>query len=346
MIAPPSAASRRPQALAPPPPVYYDLDEPIHRRPVWPWIAALFFVVVAAIGGYLLYSQISNKLASNAPVAVNNYVGLTEALARQKIVADGFEPKVTHHFSRTTQTGIVFLQRPDPGLRQAKGSPVYVFVSTGLPRVAVPSVVDSNQTNAVAQLTRLGLKVHVRGVPSQKPAGTITAQDPPATTKVQVGSTVTINVAKGPQPVAVPNVVSEPIDQAASQLEGQGFRVATTFVDSNQPANTVIQQAPAAGASAGKGSVITLTVSRGPKTSTVPDVTSTDIGSATSTLAASGFKWKIVHQPVTDPNLDGSVLTQDPGGGSQAKPGATVTLTVGQLSQAPATTTTDTTTTP
>src|SRR5436190_6301108 len=38
MIAPPS---RRTAVMPPPPPVYYDLDEPIHRRPIWPWIAAL-----------------------------------------------------------------------------------------------------------------------------------------------------------------------------------------------------------------------------------------------------------------------------------------------------------------
>jgi beta-lactam-binding protein with PASTA domain len=49
---------------------------------------------------------------------------------------------------------------------------------------------------------------------------------------------------------------------------------------------------------------------------------------------------------VTDPNLDGSVLSQAPEGGNQAKPGTTVTLNVGQLAQGPPTTTTDTTTTP
>ncbi|HEY3543634.1 MAG TPA: Stk1 family PASTA domain-containing Ser/Thr kinase [Gaiellaceae bacterium] len=344
MIAPP--ASRRTQVLPPPPAVYYDLDEPIHRRPVWPWIAALFFVVVAAIGGYLLYSQISDKLASNAPVAVNNYLYIAETLARQKIKDDGFAPVVNHHASRRTQAGLVFKQLPAAGQRIPKGSTVRIWVSTGLPRVEVPPLVDRSQTEAAGELAKLGLKVHVREVPSTKPAGTITAQDPPAGTKVEVNTVITINVAKGPQPVAVPSVLNIPIDQASSQLQALGFRVATTFVESDQPANTVIDQAPPAGQSAGKGSVISLTVSKGPTTSTVPDVTSTDVGSATSTLAASGFKWKIVHEDVTDPNLDGSVLTQSPGGGEQAKPGTTVTLTVGHLANAPATTTTDTTTTP
>ena len=223
MIAPPRAG--RGAALPPPPPVYYDLDEPIHRRPVWPWLAALFFVVVAAIGGYLLYSQISNKLAANKPVGVGNYVGIVESLARQKIKEDGFAPVVTKHFSRTVQAGLVFLQRPAPGTRLGKGSPVSVYVSTGLPKVGVPALVGRNVTDAVAQLTRLGLKVKQRPVPSSKEAGTITAQDPPEGTKLETGSTVTVNVAKGPQPVSVPTVTSLPLDQAASTLQGLGFKV-------------------------------------------------------------------------------------------------------------------------
>jgi len=343
MIAPPSSRRTLPP---PPPPVYYDLDEPIHRRQMWPWFAALFFVCVAAIGGWLLYSQISHKLASNAPVAVQNYLYVTESLARQKIKDDGFSAIVNHHASRQTQPGLVFKQLPTAGHRQPKGSTVTIWVSTGLPHVVIPSEIDKSSTDAVADLTKAGLKVKLREVPSSKPAGTVLAQDPPAETKVTSGSLVHLNVSKGPLPVAVPDVRGQPIDQASSQLQALGFKVALTTVDSDQPANTVIDQAPPPGQSAGKGSVISLTVSKGPQQSTVPDVTSTDIGSATSTLAASGFKWKIQRQDVTDPNLDGTVLTQTPNGGEQAKPGTVVVLTVGHLANQPATTTTDTATTP
>jgi beta-lactam-binding protein with PASTA domain/predicted Ser/Thr protein kinase len=338
-----AAPSRRTAVLPPPPPVYYDLDEPIHRRPVWPWLAALFFIAVAGIGGYLLYNQISHKLASNAPVAVQNYLYINESLARQKIKDDGFEPRVTHHFSLKTPSGLVFKQTPAAGTRIAKGSPVSILVSTGLPKVVLPDYVGKSQTDAAADLARKGLKMKTRSVPSSKAAGTITAQDPQPGTKVEVNTVVTVNVAEGPKPVSVPSVIGQPIAQATSTLQGLGFRVAPTFVDSSQPANTVIEQAPGPGQSVGKGAVVSLTVSKGPKTSTVPDVSSLDVGTATSTLANSGFKSKIAYQDVTDPSLDGSVLSQDPQGGTEAKPGTTVTVTVGRIAQA--TTTTDTTTT-
>ena len=106
----------------------------------------------------------------------------------------------------------------------------------------------------------------------------MTAQEPKAGVKLTVGSLVRLNVSKGPQPIVVPSVVGEPFDQAAPSSRRSGFKVQPRFVDDNQPANTVIGQSPSAGGTAGKGSVISLTVSKGPKTSTVPDVTSYDLG--------------------------------------------------------------------
>jgi beta-lactam-binding protein with PASTA domain len=340
MIAPPR---RSPGIPPPPPPVYYDLEEPIRRRPMWPWVAALLFVVGAGIGGWFLYTQISNKLNSTKPIAIGLYLNQQEQLARDNIKADGFVPVVNHHASRTTDRGLVYNQRPDAGKRQPKGSEVTIWVSTGLPKAEVPDLVGQQSTDAVAALTRLHLKPDEHGVNSSKPAGEVTAQDPPPGTKLPVGQSVRINVSKGPQPIAVPNVLSLPIDQATSTLRAAGFQVSPRFVNSPQPANTVIDQSPAAGTSAGKNSVVSLTISNGPKTSTVPDVSSTDLGSAEQTLKASGFRWVVVYQDVTDPNSDGIVLSQSPQGGTQQPPKTVITLTVGRLVTGGTTTGTTTT---
>jgi beta-lactam-binding protein with PASTA domain len=78
----------------------------------------------------------------------------------------------------------------------------------------------------------------------------------------------------------------------------------------------------------------------------VPDVSSTDLGTAEQTLRASGFSnIKVVYQDTTDPNSDGVVLDQTPEGGQQAAPKTNVTLTVGRLSTGGQTTTAATTTT-
>jgi serine/threonine-protein kinase len=182
---------------------------------------------------------------------------------------------------------------------------------------------------------------------SSKPQGTVIAQDPKAGTKVNENTKVRINVSKGPQPIGVPDVRGSSFDSAASQLQALGFAVARRDAQSNQLAGTVIDQSPAANSFAGKGSTITLTVSKGPQTTSVPDVENLDEQTATSQLQASNFKVKVTRENTTDETLDGIVIRQSPGANTQAKPGSTVTIVVGRF-QAPApanTTTTGTTTT-
>ena len=64
-------------------------------------------------------------------------------------------------------------------------------------------------------------------------------------------------------------------------------------------------------------------------------MTSQDEASAQQTLEQSGFTVDVQEQDTTDPNQDGIVLEQDPVGGTKAKPGTTVTITVGRLLPTP-----------
>jgi serine/threonine-protein kinase len=116
-------------------------------------------------------------------------------------------------------------------------------------------------------------------------------------------------------------------------LQAAGFAVATKRVESTQAKDIVVDQNPKAGTSQAPGTTITLSVSKGPKTSTVPDVTSEDQASAQSQLQASGFKVKVQTQPVNDASQDGFVLTQTPTGGTQAPQSSTVTIVVGKFTQ-------------
>ena len=330
-----------------PPSVYYDIDEPIHRRPVWPWIAALLFVVGAAIGGWFLYNQINNRLASTTPAAVRNYLNENEQNAKANIQSDGFHAVVKHHSSLTTDFGLVYKQDPNPGTRQPKGNEVSIWVSTGKPKVAVPTLKGLKSADAIKALRDAKLVPDVHEITSGAPADTVTASDPPAGHDVAIGTKVRINVSKGPTPVTVPNVVGESIGQATSDLNGAGFKVNPTYVDSDSPANQVINQSPGKGAAAPPHSTVDVTVSNGPKTVAVPDVRTLDVGTAAAQLQQMGFKVKFNYQSVTDPSEDQIVLDQSPASGQQAKPGTTVTLTVGRCpsSGCPAPTTVETTTT-
>jgi beta-lactam-binding protein with PASTA domain/tRNA A-37 threonylcarbamoyl transferase component Bud32 len=315
-----------------PPAAYYDYDEP-PRRALWPWLVALLFVIAAVVGGYFLYSQIQDQLSGSKTIAVGNYVGIRESDAVAKINAAGLRPNPVRQPNadpRFPET-YVFSQSPRPGDRTQKRNFVTIYVSLGPPKTTVPSVVGESLDRALADLQDSKLKGKQVQVESDKPQGEVISQSPTAGASVEQGSKVTLRVSKGPQPIAVPNVIGSPFETAQSTLLGKGFAVSRLDVQSDQPKGTVIGMDPGPGTLQPPNTNIKLTVSKGPTTSMVPDVTSLSQSDAQTQLRASGFKVKIVSQPVSDPSQDGIVQTQDPPGSTQAPPGSVVTIAVGKF---------------
>jgi eukaryotic-like serine/threonine-protein kinase len=330
----PTAVTQLARSIEPvpyaPPAAYYDYDEP-RRRSFWPWLLALLFVGAALVGGYFLYQQIQDQLSGARTVGVERYVGLREILAVQKIRAAGLIPNVIREPNKEVLETFVFRQSPVPGAKINKGNEVTIYSSTGPPKTTVPRVTGLSESDALARLQDANLKGRVVHVHSDEEAGTVIAQSPTEGASVDQGSRVRLKVSEGPQPIAVPNVVGQSFDSANSQLLAAGFAVARNDVESNQPRNTVVGEDPPGGSSQVPGTKITLSVSRGPATSAVPDVTSQKQSDAIETLKASGFKVRVESQATSDESQDGVVLTQSPSGGSQAPPGTVVTIVVGKF---------------
>jgi eukaryotic-like serine/threonine-protein kinase len=339
LAAAPTSVITRPTRAAParpappggtPPAGYYGYEgPPRRRRPVWPWILAVLLLAAAGAAAWFAYTKIQDQLNSNKPVTVPNVGGLQESLAVNKIRNAHLSPHVIRDYDEDVEKGVVISQNPNASSRVVKNSTVDIHVSRGPPPVSVPDVVGKSRDDAVATLSDAGLKPKVFTVHSNKSPDTVTAQDPPAGTDVVKGSRVRINVSSGPQPVSVPYVVGLSFDQASAQLQSAGFAVARKNIASDQPRDTVVAQDPTGAAA--PGSTVTLSISKGPKQSTVPDVTNQDEESAKSTLEAAGFKVNVEREDVQDPGLDGIVLSQSPNGGTQAAHGSTVTVTVGRF---------------
>src|SRR5262249_51705931 len=186
---------------------------------------------------------------------------------------------------------------------------------------------------ALSDLRAANLKWKIQHVDNNAPQGQVISQSPKSGARVDQGSSVTLKVSNGPKPVIVPSVVGSTFESANSALLGAGFAVRRKDVDNNAPKDTVVAQSPDAGTYQPPGTTITLTVSRGPTTSTVPDVTSLSQADAVAKRTASGFKEKVVAQRVTAPGQDGIVQTRDPPG--QAPPAPFVTTPAGNFSGTP-----------
>ena len=187
---------------------YYEYDEPPRRRSIWPWLLGTLLVALALVGGWFAYQELESQLNAAKPVAVPDVDGSVERLAVEQIREAGLKELVERRPNDDgVKPGIVFEQDPQPGERIERGNFVTIVVSTGPSKVRVPTVVGESRDRAVSQLTAAGLEPNVVPVNSLEPVDTVLATAPKAGTEVIVGTTVRVNVSKGPKPITVPSVI-------------------------------------------------------------------------------------------------------------------------------------------
>lgn len=221
-------------------------------------------------------------------VAVPNVVGKTELQAVIDLGQAKLEPDIRREPSEDQPEGTVFKQDPVANASASVGSPVTLWVSTGPAGLDVdlPNVVGETQERAMELLGReLKLTVKLLEESSDKPAGQVVRQFPPAGQRVAESSTVTIYVSDGSlQPeVAVPNVIGMFKGPAGLKLGDAGFLVRPVDqpVEGYDPGK-VIEQEPPGGTPLKKGETVTIVVAVTVPT-TVPPSTTTTTDASTST---------------------------------------------------------------
>jgi beta-lactam-binding protein with PASTA domain/predicted Ser/Thr protein kinase len=322
-----SARSQPYEAVAPPPPPAVPVEEILEEadrrsRRWWLWLLALLALAAIAFGAYALLTP--------KQVDVPNVIGRKSATASQILQNQGFKVDVVTVTSAEVERDLVAGQSPRPGVQADEGSVVTINVSGGPGQVAIPSVEGLGSKEAQDRLTAAGLEPKVEKQFSDEVAnGHVISSSPASGTTVDRGTTVTLQVSKGKEKVAVPDVTGGPEDDARSAIEGAGLRVGNvTEEESGEDPGTVIGQSPDAGASVAKGSAVDLTVAKGV---TVPDVTDQSETDARTALEAAGFKARVRDQTVTDEAQDGTVLDQTPAADEELPKGSRVTIVVGRL---------------
>ncbi len=328
VVSPPAATG----GLPPSTPSYYDFDEPRRRRPIWPWLLSLALVAAVAVAFWIVYEQLS----ANNPVAVPLVTEIREDLAVEKIQDAGLDAKTIQQASDDVRPGYVIRQTPKEGERVSRGSEVTIWVSSGSEKVRVPSVIGMSGYEAINKLHNAGFEVVTKRQFNDAKADTVFNQDPQPSENQPKGSTITIWISRGPEPVPVPSVIGYTYKGAVEKLQGTGFEVSREDVESDKPVGSVVDQDPAAGSEQPPGTVINLSVSSGPGTVSVPNVTGEFLEDARAQLTADGFDVTVVEQETTDVSQDGIVISQLPGAGTEADHGSTIELTVGVYVEPPA----------
>jgi beta-lactam-binding protein with PASTA domain len=162
--------------------------------------------------------------------------------------------------------GTVVAQRPARGVTVAAGTGIDVTVARAPELTTVPSVVGIDEVEALSRLRASDLTpgTRVRQPSADVPAGIVLAVDPPAGTRVRLGTVVTVVVSDGPEHVSVRSVTNRPLEEAVERLREQGFLV-EVYEEPNPAvvAGSVIRQIPGAGERAPVGATVMLWVSTG-----------------------------------------------------------------------------------
>jgi eukaryotic-like serine/threonine-protein kinase len=194
--------------------------------------------------------------------------------------------------------------------------------------VAVPNVVGLQEENARELLEREGFTVTTRDEASPDvPRGEVIRQDPAAGRRVAEGDPVTIYVSVGRPRAEVPDVVGEAYPDALQIVRDAGFEVDREEEFSpDVEEGDVISQNPEGGVRAVQGSTVTLVVSKGQEVAVIPDVVGLDRSTAQSQLRDAGFEVNVLEVP--SDSGEGTVVEQNPPGGTEAPKGSTVRINV------------------
>jgi eukaryotic-like serine/threonine-protein kinase len=192
-----------------------------------------------------------------SPIDTPNVFGLARrdaiaALNRVGLVAAG-----AHGYNQTAKVGTVFAQDPPHSAQILPGKTVTITWSDGPSPVKVPDLHGLSCTAAMAQLVSHHLRsaATCTKVYNTAPVDEVVASTPVPGTVLKQGSTVTLQISKGPQPVKVPDVRGFRAADAVKRLHDLGFNVASP--NYNQKGH-VFDQSPAGGTSIPKGSTVTL----------------------------------------------------------------------------------------
>lgn len=197
--------------------------------------------------------------------------------------------------------------------------------------VQVPDLTGQTPLEASKTLEDAGLSLGkvtaAASYPGTAKKGTVFEQDPSAGGPARKNSAVNVTLAGG-ETEKVPDVVGQGESEAIANLQAAGFTLAPVERKNDKAdAGTVIAQTPPADSNELKGSAITITVSKGPKTADVPNVLGKTEAQATDALSNAGFKVKVQQIQAADV-VAGNVVNQIPAAGTKAIEGSEVTLLV------------------
>ena len=209
----------------------------------------------------------------------------------------------------------------------------------------IPRVVGMTFEDAAAALEKAGFRA-IKGdsrFHKTTPEGLVLEQDPPAGSVQKRDAEVTLAVSAGQSTATVPDVRGTTQQQAQIAIGNAGFTFGSISQQtSDQPRGAVIASDPPAGTSLELPATVSITVSQGPSTVQIPDLTGRTLADARSALEQLGLRLGATIRDTSSFMPENTVLSQAPTPGATVSAGASINLRISRFPPPPSLTPLDT----
>jgi beta-lactam-binding protein with PASTA domain len=282
-------------------------------------VVALVALLTAAAWGTWTY-------AIPHTAVVPALVGETVDAATDRLTTLGFTvTRAPGEHSMQIPAGRVKEIDPAQGTERDVGSAVTIVPSLGPPPVDVPAVRGDTLQAARRTITDAGL--HVGSVKhrfdADVPAGHVIGLRPDES-RLPQGSSVTVIVSDGPEPVAIPDIAGMTEDKAVAALTAKGFEVVVEEdFSKNVARGRAIGTDPAAQTELQPGETIVLRISLGPEYFDAPDLQGMSVEAARNLAESMGLRLTALQVPGSSGS---NIVSQLPPGGTRVRYGSTITV--------------------
>lgn len=227
-------------------------------------------------GSLLLFFVFFNYIlmpwyVSGDEVVVPRVMGMNSAVAQQVLEDADLEPiNGGERYNENFPKGTVIFQNPEPGSKVKEGRRIFIFVSSGIPLIKVPSLKGKVFRDAKVTLERMDLELgDTTWVESDAPKFTIIDQEYYEGTEVKKGTRVNITISAGKViGIKIPDLLGKSLSEAETILNDSKLSVGRI---NYQPSfsllpNTVIDQYPSKEVIVPEGSKVDLFVTKNVET--------------------------------------------------------------------------------
>lgn len=246
-------------------------------------------------GSYVDIPLPTGNACSRAPAQSCAIKGATWSAYEVQLKKAGIPYTVGYAYSNAVVKGEVVSTNPDQGGHISKyGGKLAVTVSKGPKMVTIPeNLLDCSQyPHAKSYLTSLGMNrvSQTEEYSLTVDAGCVVSSSIAPGTRTAANTPLKLVISKGLKPVQIPPLTGLQKDEALKQLNELKLKVTVKEDYSDSvPQGQIISSSPSSGANAHWGDAITITVSKGPQTVTMPNLIGKSESEAESQLKQLGL---------------------------------------------------------